>query len=68
MADTVHDFLLENLVELLSGRRSGLILVEKSQVEFLYEELKFLRSFDQDSDEKYDEQVKKIVAQIRHVA
>ncbi|CAL5430487.1 unnamed protein product [Camellia sinensis] len=69
MAETTVDFLMENLKQLMH-RRINLNQDEKDQIESLYVEFGFLRTFLKDCDEKlYDpKQVINLVKRIRDLA
>ncbi|KAA8535375.1 hypothetical protein F0562_030378 [Nyssa sinensis] len=66
--DTAVDFFMENLMELMNCDNE-FILDEKDNLKSLYEELKFLRKFLKDTEEKREEniKVKDLVAKIRDV-
>ncbi|CAK9149187.1 unnamed protein product [Ilex paraguariensis] len=69
MADSVVDFLLEDLRQVLS-RCTALILEEMVPIEVLYEDLKFIKDFLRDSKEKFNEsdELKILVTHIGEMA
>ncbi|XP_059631299.1 putative disease resistance RPP13-like protein 3 isoform X2 [Cornus florida] len=67
MTDSALDFLLEHMIQLMNSRKE-LIVVEKEQMEWVYEQIKFLRQFLKDSDQDVIRaEVKEVVAKIRDV-
>lgn len=69
MTDTAIDFILENLKQLINCS-NPFILLEKDQIQSLYDELRFLRIFLKDSEGScYEhEKVKNLVMNIGDVA
>ncbi|XP_059623563.1 putative late blight resistance protein homolog R1A-10 [Cornus florida] len=77
--DTAADFLLEYLMQLINCDNRLIVkayeakLIEKEEIEWLYEEMQFLRKFLKDTEDirpnkqAYVEKVKEIVAKIRDV-